>query len=61
MRLERARRLERERPELGVRVIDVLRPGDGRAQTTDLYQAFIRIVLLGPLRNTFEMQARRPA
>ncbi|MBM4266421.1 MAG: hypothetical protein FJ144_07410 [Deltaproteobacteria bacterium] len=61
MRLERARRFERERPELGVRVVDVLRPGDGRAQTTDLYQAFIRIGLLGPFRNTFEMQARHAA
>ena len=49
---------ERERPELAVRVVDVLRPGDGRAQTDYLYQAFIRIGLLGPLRNTFEMQAR---
>ena len=58
-RLALARRLERERPELGIRVVDVLRPGDGRAQTDYLYQAFIRIGLLGPLRNTFEMQARK--
>ena len=57
-RLSLARRLERERPELAIRVVDVLRPGDGRAQTDYLYQAFIRIGLLGPLRNTFEMQAR---
>jgi hypothetical protein len=57
-RLALARRLESERPELEVRVVDVLRPGDGRAQTDYLYQAFIRIGLLGPLRNTFEMQAR---
>jgi hypothetical protein len=59
-RLALARRLEAERPELAVRVVDVLRPGDGRAQTDYLYQAFIRIGLLGPLRNTFEMQARKP-
>ena len=57
-RLALARRLERERPELAIRVVDVLRPGDGRAQTDYLYQAFIRLDLLGPLRNTFEMQAR---
>ena len=57
-RLARARRLEHERPELAIRVVDVLRPGDGRAQTDYLYQAFIRVGLLGPLRNTFEMQAR---
>jgi hypothetical protein len=57
-RLALARRLENERPELAVRVADVLRPGDGRAQTDYLYQAFIRIGLLGPVRNTFEMQAR---
>jgi hypothetical protein len=59
-RLGRARRLERERPELEIRVVDVLRPGDGRAQTDYLHQAFIRLGLLGPLRNTFEMQARTP-
>jgi hypothetical protein len=57
-RLALAQRLATERPELEVRVVDVLRPGDGRAQTDYLYQAFIRIGLLGPLRNTFEMQAR---
>ena len=57
-RLALAQRLGRERPEFAVRVVDVLRPGDGRAQTDYLYQAFIRIGLLGPLRNTFEMQAR---
>jgi hypothetical protein len=57
-RLATARRLEHERPEFAIRVVDVLRPGDGRAQTDYLYQAFIRIGLLGPLRNTFEMQAR---
>jgi hypothetical protein len=59
-RLALARRLERERPDLTIRVVDVLSPGDGRAQTDDLHQAFIRIGLLGPLRNTFEMQARKP-
>ena len=57
-RLAIAQRLERERPDFAIRVVDVLRPGDGRAQTDYLYQAFIRIGLLGPLRNTFEMQAR---
>jgi hypothetical protein len=56
-RLDTARRLERTRPDLGVRVVEVLRPGDGRAQTDYLHQAFIRLGLLGPLRNTFEMQA----
>ena len=58
-RLARAEQLARERPELQIRVVDVLRPGDGRAQTDYLYQAFIRLGLLGPLRNTFEMQARK--
>jgi hypothetical protein len=56
-RLATADRLARERPEFEIRVADVLRPGDGRAQTDYLYQAFIRIGLLGPVRNTFEMQA----
>ncbi len=60
-RLARARDFARARPELRVAVVDVLRPGDGRAQTDYLYQAFIRLGLLGPWRNTFEMQAiRRP-
>ncbi|HLK11420.1 MAG TPA: hypothetical protein VKW76_08565 [Candidatus Binatia bacterium] len=53
-----ARRVARERLELEVRVVDVLRPGDGRAQTADLHQAFIRLGLLGPLGTTVEMQAR---
>jgi len=58
-RLARAESLARERPEFGIEVVDVLRPGDGRSQTEDLYQAFVRVGLLGPWRNTFEMQARR--
>ena len=58
-RLARAEWLARERPELQIRVVDVFRPGDGRAPTDYLYQAFIRLGLLGPLRNTFEMQARK--
>ena len=57
--LARVERVARERPEFAVRVIDVLRPGDGRAPTDDLFQAFIRVGVLGPLRNTFEMQAVR--
>jgi hypothetical protein len=58
-RLATIERLTRERPELELRVVDVLRPGDGRAQTDYLHQAFIRVGLLGQFRNTFEMQARR--
>jgi hypothetical protein len=60
-RLRLAEQLQHERPEFGIRVVDVLRPGDGRALTDYLYQAFIRIGLLGPFRNTFEMQARLAA
>jgi hypothetical protein len=56
-----AERLACERPEFRIRVVDVLRPGDGRALTDYLHQAFIRVGLLGPLRNTFEMQAVRRA
>jgi hypothetical protein len=56
-RLAQIERIARERPEFEVRVVDALRPGDGRAPAPDLYQAFIRVGLLGPLRNTFEMQA----
>ncbi len=57
-RLALAGRLAHEQPQYGIRIVDVLRPGDGRAQTDYLYQAFIRVGLLGPFRNTFEMQAR---
>jgi len=60
-RVQRAEQLERERPEFEIRVVDLFRPGDGRALTDYLYQAFIRIGLLGPFRNTFEMQARSAA
>jgi hypothetical protein len=56
--VSRARELERERPELEIRVIEVVRPGDPRAATPDLHQAFIRIGLLGKVRNTLEVQAR---
>jgi hypothetical protein len=58
-RLALIERVALARPELAVRVVDVLRPGDGRAPADDLFQAFIRLEILGPLRNTFEMQAVR--
>jgi hypothetical protein len=58
-RLTTIQRTARERPDFELRVVDVLRPGDGRAQTDYLHQAFARVGLLGPFRNTFEMQARR--
>ncbi len=56
-RVALAEQLQRQRPEFEICVVDVFRPGDGRALTDYLYQAFIRIGLLGPFRNTFEMQA----
>jgi len=58
-RLATIARLADEHPEFELRVVDVLRPGDGRAPTNYLHQAFVRVGLLGPFRNTFEMQARR--
>jgi len=60
-RVAQAQRLEQERPEFQIHVVDLYRPGDGRALTDYLYQAFIRIGLLGPFRNTIEMQAMQPA
>ncbi len=60
-RVARAEQLAGTHPEFEIRVVDVFRPGDGRALTDYLYQAFIRIGLLGPFRNTFEMQARTAA
>ena len=60
-RVSRAEQLERARPEFEIRVVALFRPGDGRALTDYLYQAFIRIGLLGPFHNTFEMQARTAA
>jgi len=54
-----ATRLSDERPEFQIRVVAAFRPGDGRALTDYLYQAFIRVGILGPVRNTFEMQAMK--
>ena len=38
-------------------VVHVERPGDPGAMTDYLYQAWVRLGLLGPWRNTFELQA----
>ena len=59
-RVARATALSRARPDLGVAVVRVERPGDPGVLTDYLYQAWIRLALLGPLRNTFEMQALDP-
>lgn len=60
-RVARARELADGRPELGVDVVRVERPGDPAAATDYLYQAWVRLGLLGPWRNTFELQALDPA
>ncbi|MBI3744209.1 MAG: hypothetical protein HY261_08005 [Chloroflexi bacterium] len=49
-----------ERPEWQLKVVAVNRPGDKQALTDRLYQAWLRIGLLGPVRNTFEMQCLNP-
>ena len=59
-RVARAAELAR-RPELRVTVVRVERPGDAGALTDYLYQAWVRLGLLGPIRNTFELQALDPA
>jgi len=59
-RVGRARELAR-RPELRVTLVKVERPGDPGALTDYLYQAWVRLGLLGPIRNTFELQALDPA
>ena len=59
-RVARAVELAR-RPELRVTVVRVERPGDPGALTDYLYQAWVRLGLLGPTRNTFELQALDPA
>jgi len=56
-RVARARALAEARPDLQVVVVHVERPGDPGAVTNYLYQAWVRLPLLGPLRNTFELQA----
>ena len=60
-RLARAYELAATRPDLEVTVVRAERPGDPGAITEYLYQAWIRLGLLGPLRNTLEMQALDPA
>jgi hypothetical protein len=59
-RVARAAELAR-RPELRMTVVRVERPGDPGALTDYLYQAWVRLGLLGPIRNTFELQALDPA
>ena len=59
-RVGRACMLATDRPELEVTVVRVERPGDPGALTDYLYQAWIRLGLLGPIRNTLEMQALFP-
>jgi len=55
-RVATAQRIEKTRPDLQVKVRSVHRPGQpGAAPRGDLYQCFIRVGLLGPVRNTFEM------
>jgi hypothetical protein len=61
VRVARARELSGTRPELGVTLVRVERPGDPGALTDYLYQAWVRLALLGPIRNTFELQALDPA
>ena len=50
----------RSHPEWRLTVVDVHRPGDAGALTDRIYQAWLRIGLLGPIRNTFEMQCENP-
>jgi len=59
-RVARAGELARTRPELAVTVVRVERPGDPGALTDYLHQAWVRLGLLGPWRNTFELQALDP-
>jgi len=50
----------RNHPEWQVTVTGILRPDDPEALTDRLAQAWIRLGLLGPIRNTFEMQYLNP-
>ncbi len=59
-RVAMIRTVEKERPEFQVKLVAVYLPGRPPSETKDLYQAFIRVGLLGPFRNTFEMQAVKP-
>jgi len=60
-RVATAAALATARPELALSIVRVERPGDPGAVTDYLYQAWIRLALLGPWRNTFELQALHPA
>lgn len=59
-RLASFRSASDEHPEWQITVTGVLRPDDPEALTDRLAQAWIRIGLLGPVRNTFEMQYLNP-
>jgi hypothetical protein len=55
-RVAHVRRVAAEHPEWDIHVVDVFRPGQPNAITPDLCQAWVRVGLLGPVRNTFELQ-----
>jgi hypothetical protein len=59
-RLAAFREAGEHHPEWQITVTGVLRPDDPEALTDRLAQAWIRIGLLGPVRNTFEMQYLNP-
>jgi hypothetical protein len=59
-RLAGFERAAEEHPEWEIEVRAVNRPTDPQALTPYLYQAWVRIGLLGPLQNTFEMQCLNP-
>jgi len=59
-RLNIFQKAEHEHPEWKLKVVTVLRPHDPDAVSKTVYQAWLRIGLLGPMRNTFEMQCRSP-
>ncbi len=56
-RLDLMERSEKEHPDWKVKVLKVRRPGDpDSAAAGDIFEAFVRFGLLGPMRNVLEMQ-----
>jgi uncharacterized protein (DUF2132 family) len=57
-RMEHIRRVAEVHPEWQITIVDIYRPGQPNAVSQELVQGFVRIGLLGPIRNTFELQAQ---
>ncbi len=60
-RLRIAKRLEKDRPDLHLKVTVIEKPVTKGGREYQVHQCYIKIGLLGPVRNTFEMSCIVPS